>query len=270
MRPTQLITVPIKQIEGRKQARNYFDQESLEGLAATATEDGYLQPIRVRKVGDKYIIIDGERRYRAALLKGLTDLNVLVVSGELTDAEIMAQSLLANIQREDLTPPDKAFGIKALMDATGDNCSEVAMRLGMTVSSVSRLLPIVSLPEAVRSLISAGKIPASTAPELAKIEDPTRLQEVAHDLASGKLTRDGVAKAEKRKKRASSRPSNTPTGRLIAMLGVGRVVSVIAPVLNTEIAIEILEDLLSRVRKAKGQNMSLATLARLLEDQCRT
>ena len=66
------------------------------------------------------------------------------------------------------------------------------------------------------------------------------------------------------------RPAKTPSGRLIAMLGLGRVVSVIAPALSLEAVIELLEELLAKARKAKGQNLSLATFGKLLEDQCRT
>lgn len=265
----QFVKIAINKIVTAKQVREYFDQESIAGLAETMKSQGQLQPIRVRKVGDKYVIVDGARRFEAAKIAGLAELDAIVEERDLTPAEITERSLIANCQREDLTPTEKAFGIKALMDATGENCSEVALRLGMTGSTVSRLLTIVALPKAILDQISAGKIPASAAPELAKIQDPSKQQEIADQLASGKLTRDGVANATKRKKRASSRPAKTPSGRLIAMLGLGRVVSVIAPALSLEAVIELLEELLAKARKAKGQNLSLATFGKLLEDQCR-
>lgn len=269
MQQETVIRLAIDKITTKKQVREYFDQESIAGLAETMKSQGQLQPIRVLKVGEKYLINDGERRYRAAKVAGLTELLVIVEADDLNTAAVIERSLIANCQREDLTPTEKAFGIKALMDATGENCSEVAMRLGMTGSTVSRLLTMVSLPKAILDQISAGKIPASAAPELAKIHDPSKQQEIADQLASGKLTRDGVASAAKRKKRASTRPAKTPSGRLIAMLGLGRVVSVIAPALSLEAVIELLEELLAKARKAKGQNLSLATFGKLLEDQCR-
>lgn len=266
----RMLRIGIDKIVAQKQVREQFEDESIAGLAATLKTQGQLQPIRVRKAGDRYVITDGERRFRAAIMAGFTEMDAILEVRELTPAEITERSLIANCQREDLTPPEKAFGIKALMDATGDNCSEVALRLGMSNSKVSRLLSLIPLPKSILDLVAAGKIAASSAPELAKIEDPARLQEIADDLASGKLTRDGVAKAAKQKKRTTpSRPSNSPTGRLIAMLGLGRVVSVIAPALSIESMIELLEELLAKARKAKSQNLSLATFARFLEDQCR-
>ena len=265
----QIQFLPLNKITTAKQVRENFDQESISGLAETLKIHGQLQPIRVLKVGDQYVITDGERRYRAAKIAGMAELLAIVEERDLSTAEVTERSLIANCQREDLTPTEKAFGIKALMDATGENCSEVALRLGMTGSTVSRLLTMVSLPKAILDQISAGLIPASAAPELAKIQDPSKQQEIAGQLASGKLTRDGVANAAKRKKRSSTRPAKTPSGRLIAMLGLGRVVSVVAPVLSLENAIELLDELIGKARKAKGQNLSLATFEKLLQDQCR-
>lgn len=266
----QLIRVPINKIVAVGQVREQFDEESIAGLAATLKTQGQLQPIRVRKVGEKYVITDGERRYRAAKVAGLSELDAIIEERDLTSGEVIERSLIANCQREDLAPLEKASGIASLMKETGWNASEVANRLGMTNATVSRLLSLLELPAEIQDQVTSGKIAPSAAVELAKVQDRAKQQELASQVASGHLTRDAIAGAAKRKKRAASRPEKPASGRLVAILGLGRVVSIIAPVLSLEGAIELLEELLAKARKAKAQSLSLATFAKLLEDQCRT
>ena len=268
MSPIQQKQLPIDQIVSTKQVREIFDAESLAGLAETLGCHGLLQPIRVRKSGDRFVITDGERRFRAAKLAGLTELDAIIEERELTSAEITERSLIANCQREDLTPLEKARGIDSLMSETGWNASEVAQRLGMSNATVSRLLTLLSLPEEIQEQVASGKIAPSAAAELAKVKEAERRSDLAGQLASGKLTRDEVAKAAKKPKKRSLAPKPA-SERLIAMLGLGRVVSVLAPSLSIESVIELLEELLAKARKAKTQNLSLATFARFLEDQCR-
>lgn len=265
----KFIRIPLSSLDSTRQVREFFDSESLAGLAETLKSEGQLQPIRVRKLGDKFIITDGERRFRAAKLAGLRELEAIIEERELTPAEITERSLIANCQREDLTPLEKARGIDSLMTETGWNASEVAQRLGMSNPTVSRLLTLLSLPEEIQEQVASGKIAPSAAAELAKVKDAERRSDLAGQLASGKLTRDEVAKAAKKPKRRSSAPKPA-SERLIAMLGLGRVVSVLAPSLSMESVIELLEELLAKARKAKSQSLSLATFSKLLEDQCRT
>lgn len=265
----QKTRIPVSRIVSEKQVREEFNEEAIAGLAATMGRNGQLQAVIVRKNGDKFILLDGERRWRAAKLAGITELDATVVDRDLSPVEILELSLTANIQREDLTPPEKAFGIKALMEATGENGSEVAIRLGMTNSMVSRLMHLTVLPKDIIGMVSRGEIAASAAPDLAKIENAAELREAAENLRSGKLTRDGLTKLVRRKKRAKPRGEKPASGRLIAMLGLGRVVSIFAPALSIESMIELLEELLAKARKAKTQNLSLPTFAKFLEDQCR-
>ncbi|MEZ6064116.1 MAG: ParB/RepB/Spo0J family partition protein [Planctomycetaceae bacterium] len=265
----QKTKIPVSRIVSEKQVREEFNEEGIAGLAATMGRNGQLNPVIVRKSGDKFILVDGERRWRAAKQNGMTELDATVVDRDLSPAEILELSLTANIQREDLTPPEKAFGIKALMEATGENCSEVALRLGMTNSMVSRLMPLTLLSKDIIGMVARGEIPASAAPDLAKIEDEAELRDAAEKLRSGALTRDGLTKLVRRKKRPKPRGEKPALERLTAMLGLGRIVNVFAPTLSLESLIELLEELLAKARKAKTQNLSIATFARFLEDQCR-
>lgn len=265
----KLVSIALQKLEAVPQVRTRFCEEDLAGLAETLKQQGQLQPIRVRMVGGKYFITDGERRFRAAKLAGLQELEAIIEERELSPPEITERSLIANCQREDLTPLEKARGIDSLMTETGWNASEVAQRLGMSNPTVSRLLTLLTLPEEIQEQVASGKIAPSAAAELAKVKDAERRSDLAGQLASGKLTRDEVAKAAKKPKRRSSVPKPA-SERLIAMLGLGRVVSVLAPSLSMESVIELLEELLAKARKAKSQSLSLATFSKLLEDQCRT
>jgi ParB family chromosome partitioning protein len=265
----QKTRIPVSRIASEKQVREDFNEERITGLAATMGRSGQLQAVIVRKSGDRFILLDGERRWRAAKLAGITELDATVVDRDLSPAEILELSLTANIQREDLTPLEKARGIDSLMTETGWNGSEVAQRLGMSNATVSRLLTLLTLPEEIQVQVASGKIAPSAAAELAKVKDAERRSDLAGQLASGKLTRDEVAKAAKKPKRRGTAPKPA-SERMIAMLGLGRVVSVFAPSLSIESVIELLEELLSKARKAKAQSLSLATFSKLLEDQCRT
>ena len=265
----QIQYVALEKITTALQVREHFDEESLQGLAESLKEVGQLQPIRVRKGGDKLVIVDGERRFRAARKAGLAQLAIIIEDKEIGEGAVIQRQLIANCQRDDLTPMEKARGIGSLMEETGWNASEVASKLGMSNAMVSRLLALLALPQSIQEQIVAGNIGASAAIELAKVQDPAKQQDLASQVASGRLTRDGIAKAAKARGRSGSGSGKPPSSRLIAMLGLGRVISIIAPALSLDGIVELLEELLAKARKAKAQSLSVGTFQKLLEDTCR-
>ena len=161
----------LDQLHVRPQVRSEFDAESLQGLAMSLAEVGQLQPIRIRLEDGKRFIVDGERRFQAAKLAGLKGLNCVVETRSLKDGEILLQQLIANIQREDLQPMEKAEGFSKLMTATGWNASEVAAKSGVSNGTVTRLLALLTLPESIRECVACGSINASAAYELSRVED---------------------------------------------------------------------------------------------------
>lgn len=267
MKPEEIQLIPIADINVTAQVRGHFDESALDGLAASLREVGQLQPIRCRLQDRQLVVVDGERRLRAAKRAGITALQVIIEQAELSAGDVVQRQLIANLQREDLAPIEKAKGIASLMKETGWNASEIAAHLGMSNATVSRVLMLLELPEDIQQQVAAGKIAPSAAAELAKVKDSARQSELAGRVASGKLTRDAIAKAARSRKRSSG--PKAVSERLIAMLGVGRVVSIFAPSLTIESAIELLEELLSKARKAKAQNLSIPTFSKLLEDQSR-
>ena len=152
-------TLPLREIEpDPEQPRKRFDDDALNQLADSITENGLLQPIAVRpkKVGPGYIIIAGERRWRAARLAGLDELPVIIQ--DVTDEQAAALALIENLQREDLDPIEVAEGCKQLIEKYGLTQESAAKRLGKSRSAVTNSLRLLALPEDVRRMVSEGKL----------------------------------------------------------------------------------------------------------------
>lgn len=152
-------TLPVREIEpDPDQPRKNFDGESLSALAQSITENGLLQPIAVRpkKAGPGYVIIAGERRWRAARIAGLDEVPVIVK--EVTDEQAAALALIENLQREDLDPIEVAEGCRRLIDQYGLTQEQAALRLGKSRSAITNTLRLLGLPDDVRQAVRQGAI----------------------------------------------------------------------------------------------------------------
>ena len=134
------------------QPRKIFDQAALEELAESIKEHGILQPIVVRKAGEKYELVVGERRFRAAKLIKLKEVPAIIK--ELTDQQMMELAILENLQREDLTPIEEAEAYQKLMEALNLTQEQLAFRLGKSRPHIANHIRLLALPENVRKLIS--------------------------------------------------------------------------------------------------------------------
>jgi len=151
-------TLPIEKLQrGEYQPRTNMDQSSLEDLAASITSQGIIQPILVRPVSDdKYEIIAGERRWRAAQIAKLAEVPVLVRN--IPDEATLAVALIENIQRENLNPIEEAVGLKRLMDEFELTHEEMAKSVGRSRTAVTNLLRLLSLSHGAKQLLEHGKI----------------------------------------------------------------------------------------------------------------
>ena len=151
-------TLPIEKMQpGEYQPRTNMDQASLEELAASISSQGIIQPILVRPVsGDKYEIIAGERRWRAAQIAQLHEVPVLVRN--IPDEATLAVALIENIQRENLNPVEEAVGLKRLMDEFDLTHEEMAKSVGRSRTAVTNLLRLLSLSSGAKELLETGKI----------------------------------------------------------------------------------------------------------------
>jgi ParB family transcriptional regulator, chromosome partitioning protein len=168
------------------QPRRAFDQGALAELACSIKSTGIIQPVIVRRTGETYQLIAGERRWRAARLAGLSHLPALVRD---VDSFTQAQmALIENIQREDLNPIDRALGYKALLSQLGLTQSEVAIRLGEDRSSVSNYLRLLELSEPVRDRVRSGELSLGHAKLLAGVSDGLEQQRLAELVISQDLS----------------------------------------------------------------------------------
>lgn len=176
-------TLPLREIEpDPEQPRKKFDEEALSGLAASIQENGLLQPIAVRpkRIGTGYLIIAGERRWRAARLAGLTEVPVLIK--DVTDEQAAALALIENLQREDLDPIEVAEGCRQLIEKYGLTQETAARRLGKSRSAVTNSLRLLGLPEDVRARVSDGTLSAGHAKVLLGLPEPNLIRAAAQEV----------------------------------------------------------------------------------------
>ncbi|MBE6175257.1 MAG: ParB/RepB/Spo0J family partition protein [Rikenellaceae bacterium] len=150
------------------QPRTEFDEEALEELADSIKQLGLIQPITVKRDGDKYIIISGERRWRAAERAGLKVLPAYI--REVDDTTLHAMALVENIQREDLNAIEISLGMQRLVEECGLTQEALAERLGKKRSTVANYLRLLNLPEEIQFAIKSGVISMGHAKSLVAVE----------------------------------------------------------------------------------------------------
>lgn len=182
-------TLRISEIEPNKnQPRKSFNNETLKQLADSIREHGVLQPLIVRSIasGD-YMIIAGERRWRAAKMAGLSEIPVLI-RDDLSEEQAMQIAMIENLQRENLNPIEEALGYKELIDKFGMTQDKLAQVLGKARSSVANSLCLLSLPNGVQELLRNGSLSAGHCKALKKVKDAALMTELAHKAAEGELS----------------------------------------------------------------------------------
>ena len=209
-------TLPLREIEpDPAQPRKQFDDDALNQLADSITENGLLQPIAVRpkKLGTGYIIIAGERRWRAARLAGLDEVPVIIK--DVSDEQAAALALIENLQREDLNPIEVAEGCHQLIEKYGLTQETAAKKLGKSRSSVTNSLRLLALPQEVRHKVSEGILSAGHAKVLLGLPTQELMQQAAEEIeANGLNVRQTEALCKKLAKPAKSpKPKPDPFHR---------------------------------------------------------
>ena len=184
---TRIETLPLREIEPDPgQPRKTFDEETLAELSASIAEHGLLQPIAVRpKVSGGYLIVAGERRWRASRMAGLTEVPVIVK--DVTDEQAMELALVENLQREDLDPVEEAAGIRELMTRCDLTQEQAARKLGKSRSALANSLRLLSLPETVLELLKSGFITIGHAKVVLGLPTPELQEEAAQMIADNQL-----------------------------------------------------------------------------------
>ena len=194
---TGVLEVDINKIKPNpNQPRKNFDEDALKDLAASIKVHGIVQPIVLNKNADgTYMIIAGERRWRAANLCGLKTVPAIIK--DYTEKQIKEISIIENLQREDLNPVEAAKAIKELMDEYGLTQEAVSERIGKSRSNIANTLRLLTLYPAVLDMIEKGKISAGHARCLVVVEDANEQLKLANAIVSKNLSVRDLEKAIK-------------------------------------------------------------------------
>tara|TARA_B100002051_G_scaffold151072_1_gene142969 strand:+ start:395 stop:1225 length:831 start_codon:yes stop_codon:yes gene_type:complete len=175
------------------QPRKNFDDKSLKQLAQSIDEKGLISPITVKKVKNKYIIVAGERRYRAHKLLNKKRILAYIMDAD-TTKDIMYMALIENIQREDLNPIEEAKGYKYLQENLQSSITEIAKTVGKSRPAVSNTLRLLNLPEQIQDSILKGEINAGQARAILQRKTTQGMIQLWQKLLTEKIS---VRKTEK-------------------------------------------------------------------------
>jgi len=182
-----LAEIPISQIQPNPfQPRKTFNEASIDELARSVREHGIVQPLVVTRAGDKYKLIAGERRFRAAQKAGLTTVPVLIKE-MMAEGDALQIALIENIQREDLNPIEEAMAYHQLHDDFQLTQEEISRRVGKERSTVANFLRLLKLPDPVKKLLASGQLSMGHARALLAIESPKKQEQLAERVVRKNL-----------------------------------------------------------------------------------
>lgn len=193
-----------------KQPRTVFNEDQLAELTASIKEVGVLQPPVVRKKGDRYELIMGERRTRAAKLAGLTTIPVII--RQTPDNELLREALLENIHRSELNALEEAAAYNQLLNDFGYTHDQLAAKLGRSRPLISNTLRLLNLPPSVQRRVAAGTLSAGHARALLAITDPQEIERIAQRIINEGLSVRAVEEIISLTPRGSGKKSTSRKG----------------------------------------------------------
>lgn len=182
-----VMELKINEVEpNRHQPRKVFDQDRLEALSESIKEHGVVQPIIVRSQGLGYIIVAGERRWRAAKMAGLKSIPVIIK--DISSREVMEIALIENLQREDLNPIEEAEAFQKLIEEHSLTQEEVGKVVGKSRAAVANSVRLLSLTDQIKEMLADGRLSSGHARALVTITDNDRQNELANMIVDKNLT----------------------------------------------------------------------------------
>ena len=208
----KIIYVSVHRIKPNSlQPRKDFDQESIAELAQSIKEKGVIQPLLVRRRGDDYELIAGERRLRAANLLDLKELPVLVKDAE--DRDALELALIENIQRQNLNPIEEAHAYQHLVDKFQVSQEKISAVLGKSRASITNTLRLLKLPQEIQEEMRKGRLSFAHGRALLEIEDVNQQRRLAHTAIAQGLSVRELENLIKMQRPKSSRLRAVPAGR---------------------------------------------------------
>jgi ParB family transcriptional regulator, chromosome partitioning protein len=196
---------------GSMQPRTRFDEIALERLVESIKEHGIVQPVLVRRRGDRYELVAGERRWRAAQRAGLAKIPAVI--RDVPDSDLLEIALTENIQREDLNPIEEALAYKKLLENVGLTQEAVAARFGRDRSYITNYLRLLRLPEDIQRLVEEGKLSTGHARTVLGLPHPDQQRRLTREVIEKELSVRATESLVKRLLADSSQPSSPPKSR---------------------------------------------------------
>ncbi len=190
------------------QPRKVFDEDALKELSDSIKEHGVVQPIIVKKSIKGYELVAGERRTKAAKLAGLSIIPAII--RDFNDEEMMEIALIENIQRENLNPIEEALAFENIIKSTGLTQDEIASKFGKSRSYITNMLGLLKLPDETKKLVEDGKLSASHARTLSKMDDEDKIIKMANDIVKYNLNVRDVEDLTRKVKTPNSK-KNVPS-----------------------------------------------------------
>lgn len=233
-------TLPIERIKpNKKQPRKMFDEAALAELTHSIRTQGVLQPILVRKLGDDYEIVAGERRWRAATRAGLREVPTVVK--ELSDSHALQVALIENIQRSDLDPLEEAEAYHRLVQEHKLTHEELAEAVGKNRVTITNSLRLLKMPKAVLQLLVEGKLTASHVRPLIPLDDDKLIIRLAEDFAGRKVSvqqaKDKVAQVLAQQKKSARAKGSAKSAKGGRTEGVVHIEQQLQSHLNTKVRV---------------------------------
>ena len=195
------------------QPRHVFDDDALNELADSIRQNGVITPITVRRDGEIYRIIAGERRWRAARMAGLDEIPAHILDVDAKTSYALA--LIENLQREDLDPIEEAEGYRTLMDRYSMTQEQAAERVGKSRPAVANSLRLLNLPASLREKVSRGELSAGHGRALLSIGDSQKMEEAAARIAAQGMSVRDAEKLAARLQKQPKEPDRSPSGDAI-------------------------------------------------------
>jgi len=187
------------------QPRRVFDKEKINELAQSINEHGIFQPLILKKIKDHYVIVSGERRFRAAQSLDLKSVPAIIRQYE--EAKVAEIALAENLQRENLTAIEEAEAYQVVIDKLNITHSQLANRVGKSRSHVTNMLGLLKLPERVKDMLLYGSISMGHARVLSKLDDESRIIELANKIIVKQLNvrqLEELATSDRRKRKTNT------------------------------------------------------------------
>ncbi len=191
-------TIPLNLIVPNPvQPRRHFDEKALQELSESLRTQGVLQPVVVKRAGNEFILIAGERRYRAARLSGLESIPAVIIEGK-DESEMLQMALVENMQREDLNPLEMAEAFRQLMDEAGLTQNQLASQVGKSRAAVANILRLLTLPEKIKQMLREGQLSEGHARAILALDTDVAQARLAERIINEKLSVRGAEESVQR------------------------------------------------------------------------